>query len=269
MGRGDNDDVGGEKDETPEREAKVLTFAMNRYEVTVGRFRKFIEAYEAFRPTLKEAAGAHPLIPGSGWRAAWSSNLPASATTLANGLKCDPTFQTWTDEPGASENRPINCVSWYEAFAFCVWDYGRLPTEAEWEFAAAGGEEDRIYPWGSAAPEPELASYGCLFSGTAACEAADLPGVGQLFAGRSRWGSFDLAGGLGEWVLDAYSASWYAMTPECSDCANLGSDGSENRGVRGGVFHNVAGNLRAASRGSAKPSDRGFRVGFRCVVDPA
>ena len=49
--------------------------------------------------------------------------------------------------PGANESLPINCITWYEAFAFCAWDGGFLPTEAEWNYAAAGGSEQRAYPW--------------------------------------------------------------------------------------------------------------------------
>ncbi len=50
--------------------------------------------------------------------------------------------------PGTNETYAINCMTWYEAFAFWVWAGGRLPIEAEWEYAAAGGDENRLYPWG-------------------------------------------------------------------------------------------------------------------------
>jgi formylglycine-generating enzyme len=125
--------------------ATVSSFRLDRFEV-VGRFRKFVAAYPGSKP--KAGDGAHPLIAGSGWDAAWDANLPADKPTLVALSKCDSSFQTWTDAPGANENLPMNCMSWYEALSFCAWDGGRLPTEAEWNDAAAGGSEQRVCPWG-------------------------------------------------------------------------------------------------------------------------
>ena len=71
--------------------------------------------------------------------------------TSANLASCSP-YSTWTNTASTQENLPINCVNWWESYAFCIWDGGFLPSESEWEYAAAGGSQQREYPWGSAAP---------------------------------------------------------------------------------------------------------------------
>ncbi len=128
--------------------ATVSDFRLDTYEVTVGRFRKFVEAGLGNQGKPPQAgAGANPYIANSGWDPAWNASLAVDTNGLKAALKCSVTYQTWTDNPAGAEARPINCVDWFEAFAFCAWDGGFLPTEAEWNYAAAGGAEQRPYPW--------------------------------------------------------------------------------------------------------------------------
>src|SRR5205814_5051728 len=102
--------------------ATVSDFYLDKYEITVARFRAFIEAGSGTRTRPPaEGAGAHPRIAGSGWRSAWNGKLARDTAVLKAGLKCHPSYQSWTDEPGDNERKPVNCVDWYTAFAFCAW----------------------------------------------------------------------------------------------------------------------------------------------------
>ena len=158
MGRssgGVDDHFAGLYDEQPEHDVTVGAFALDRFEATVGRFRAFVSDYEDWRvsgnPTT--GAGAHPLIANSGWGAGGGEwTLPASRAELEEGLFCDFDWEVWTSTPLLNESYPMNCLTWQVAFAFCIWDEGRLPTEAEREYVAAGGAENRLYPWGSEYP---------------------------------------------------------------------------------------------------------------------
>jgi formylglycine-generating enzyme required for sulfatase activity len=246
--------------------ATVSDFRLDKYEVTVGRFRRFVAAYA--QEMVQVGAGKNPNNAGdSGWTAAWNASLPATASDLTAAVKCEPMRQTWTDIAGANENRPINCVSWYEAFAFCIWDGGRLPTEAESNYAAAGGSEQRVYPWGSTTIDCGDANFGGATFPATACV---LPGTGatndvgsESPTGDGKWGQSDLAGNLWEWTLD-----WYVpyVTP-CQDCAALTLPlfSSSLRTVRGGSFTDGATEQHSARRGRVNPVTHANNDGIRCA----
>jgi len=111
--------------------ATVSDFYLDKYEVTVRRFRMFVNAGMGTQKSPPaDGAGAHPRIAGSGWSSAWNANLAADADALKTAQKCFAAYQSWTDAPGSNESKPVNCLNWYTAFAFCAWDGGRLPGAA-------------------------------------------------------------------------------------------------------------------------------------------
>jgi formylglycine-generating enzyme required for sulfatase activity len=260
---------------------------LDKYLVTVGRFRQFVSAWNAGAGwTPPAGSGKHTHLNGglglvdvgaspdaatvyeTGWATSDESNI---APTNGN-LACDPYYQTWTPTAGFQENLPINCVNWYEAYAFCIWDGGFLPSEAEWEYAAAGGSQELEYPWGSTDPGTgnQYAIYGCYYpsGGVRKCDEGVwiLAPVGTATQGVAYWGQLDMAGEVYEWNLD-----WYApYVDPCADCANLDAPdaGVVGRVVRGGRFNFDAAHMLPTYRGLFTTSVRGSDVGLRCARAP-
>ena len=258
--------------------AMISSFRLDKYDVTVGRFRPFVSAWNGgagFTPAAGSGKHAHlngglglsdSASPGTyetGWIAADTANLALSDANLA----CDPAYATWTSAAGNQETLPINCVNWWEAYAFCIWDGGFLPSEAEWEYAAAGGSEQREYPWGTADPGAanQYAIYGCFYpSGTTNCTgASNIAPVGTAAAGAGLFGQLDLAGNVWQWNLD-----WSAPYAGGADSASLTWESI--RVLRGGNFSVYGGTsyLLPPVRNDDSPSDRSYDAGFRCARSP-
>jgi formylglycine-generating enzyme required for sulfatase activity len=236
---------------------------MDKFEVTVGRFRSFVLAFDGTMPQV--GMGAHPKVTNSGWQVGYDANMPASNGALLASINCSVgNYQTYTETEGVRETMPMNCVSWYVAFAFCIWDGGRLPTEAEWEMAASSGSKEYRFPWGDGDPDPTLhAVMNCMGDGVSGCTPSDLLAVGSRPSGANTWGHLDLAGSLWEWTLDYYSASYYGAVGTCTNCSNL--YGTTPRVIRGGNFTNALNALRATGRASKAPVTVDPYAGFRCV----
>jgi len=235
------------KDQFP---ATISPFLLDKFEVTVGRMRAFLNAYDQLN--LKDGAGKSPHIANDpGWSTDYT--LPADKNTLAAQLKCADT--TWSDTVTVNNDLPVNCVSFNLAYAFCIWDGARLPTEAEWNFAAAGGEEQRAYPWKApsvgAAVTPEYAVYS----------STQPMAVGSKALGNGRWGQADLAGNVAEWTLD-YNQDYPDV---CSDCLNITP--AAERTERGGYYALSEDYLFVSARGYSEPTIPLAVIGFRCARD--
>jgi iron(II)-dependent oxidoreductase len=189
--------------------------------------------------------------------AAYTECVDAGACSEASGPDCNYGVITMAEHP-------INCVTWQQAADYCAWKGRRLPTEAEWEYAATGGA-DRPYPWGSAAASCERAhmfqqieqmgDYGCMTGTTAA--------VGSYPNGASPFGMLDMAGNVEEWVADWYAEDYYASSP-ASDPQGP-SDGTQ-RVHRGGDLYDASPlNLRVFERWHSDPTLAATERGFRCA----
>ncbi len=262
--------------------ATVSGFRLDKYLVTVGRFRQFVSAWNAGAGYLPPAgSGKHTHLNGGrglasvggdaglqyepGWVASDNSEIVPTNTNL--GCPGSAAYATWTPSVGNNENLPINCINWWEAYAFCIWDGGFLPSQSEWEYAAAAGSQQREYPWGTTPPGTgnQYAIYGCYYpSGSGTCaSAANIAPVGTASLGAGLWGQLDLEGELFQWNLDGFGTTF---VDPCADCANL-ADGS-HRTLQGGNFANAPSMFSPPYYGGDTPTDRYDDNGIRCARTP-
>lgn len=244
MGASDSDSQ-AEPDERSQHEVTLDAFAVDMYEVSVAQYAVFLNELGDY------------------------VNACNGFTCLSTRFETTSSYLTDAQEgylPVAGyENYPINNVSWHGANAYCNWVGGRLPTEAEWELAASGGD-GRLYPWGDELPTEETAtsasSVQAVFGGTFAA----LQPVDSLPQSTSPFGLHHMAGNVWEWVADGYDPIYYDRSPT-ENPAGPAVSATDLRVLRGGGYNSLAEELRTTNRASERPTE--FRtiphVGFRCV----
>jgi len=245
--------------------AQISTVRIDRYEITVGRFRAFVKAFDTWKPSPGD--GAHPKVAGSGWQSGWP--IAADAATLAKAIgdpsTCDGNAPTWQDAPGPDDVKPINCVTWYELFAFCAWDGGRLPTLAERMYAGVGGGEQRVYPWSSPPTSTTISTDDAIYSSDPFHPSFPGPlAVGMKPEGAGRWSHEDLGGNVAELLLDSYESD---PPKTCDDCASVNFATNNTRALIGGSYASDQTYVQNAFASIQDVPDRSSAVGGRCARD--
>ena len=236
----------GEDYGLPVHSVTVPAFRLGKYEVTVGQFRRFVEA--------------------SGYRTDAERNAGSAAgcyTYTDYNLEWTPGHSWRSPGYAIDDNQPVVCVSWNDAQAYVEWlsaetgGHYRLPTEAEWEYAARAGSTTE-YSWGN-----DIASNweNCVYYVCGDSYEYTAP-VGSFPA--NAWGLHDMHGNVWEWVQDCWNDS-YQGAPTDGSAWESGDCG--RRVLRGGSWYNTARHLRSANRSGIDRADRDFNLGFRLAQD--
>jgi len=288
------------EDEYPKHPVQVKAFYMDETEVTNAQFQKFVEAtgyittaerkpdWEELKKTLPPGTPEPPdsvLVPAS---------LVFKQTSGPVDLNNYSQWWSWVpgadwkhpEGPGSSiqgkENLPVTQVSWYDAMAYCKWAGKRLPTEAEWEFAARGGLTNNIYPWGNEQiniGKAKANSWEGKFPYYNERKDGFVTAAPVKSFQENGYGLYDMAGNVWEWCSDWYDANYYKTLSASS--ATIDPKGAQKsfdpedpytakRSLRGGSFlcnDSYCSGYRVARRMKSSPDTGLEHTGFRCVKD--
>ena len=292
-------DQEGNRDEMPLHKVKLTGFWMDEKEVTNAQFQQFVEA-TGYVTTAEKAIDWEELkamVPPGTEKPA-DSLLAASSLVFhcpAHVVSLQDPSQWWTMVKGANwrhpqgpnsslagkEDYPVVQVSWEDANAYAEWAGKRLPTEAEWEYAARGGRKNESFTWGTEAVEagkPKANTWQGNFPNhnTVWDGYPGLAPVGSFH--KNGFGLYDMAGNVWEWCSDWYAADYYNSLENSISLDPKGPDksydpmepGVPKRVLRGGSFMCNASyckGYRVSARMKSTPDTGLEHTGFRCVRD--
>ncbi len=296
MGASDNE---GRPDEYPQHKVKVNTCWMDATEVTNAQFKKFVDATGYIttaekKPDWEELKKQLP----AGTPKPDESQLVASSLVFTppdHTVLLNDASQWWSWTQGADwkhpegpksningkDNYPVVHISWDDAMAYCKWSSKRLPTEAEWEWAARGGLKDNKYPWGNEDIETAKPKAN-TWQGSFPDKNTDWDKFDRSSPVRSfqpnAFGLYDMAGNVWEWCSDWYRNDYYQQLKNSFSENPKGPSSSYDpmeptvpkKVVRGGSFMCNASyckGYRVTSRMKTSPDTGLEHTGFRCVKD--
>lgn len=176
-------------------------------------------------------------------------------TTPDTGTRCN-----W--DVAGRNSHPVNCVDWHQASTFCEWVGGRLPSEAEWEFAARSGGLDIAFPWGEQSATCQYAVMLDWLEGGPGCGQYSTSPTCSKTSGNTTQGLCDMAGNLFEWAQDWYHSNYNGAPTDGSAWElPVGTD----RVTHGGSWNDGEDYIRASFRGHEQPTIRNEYIGFRCA----
>ncbi len=266
----ESDEANALDGEGPVRPVRLSPFALEKYPVTNARFSRFVE--ETNYRTEAELFG---------WSFVFWANISKKrySTVVADTVQQTP---WWCKVPGATfrspegpgsdlrerQNHPVVHVTWNDTQAFCRWAGMRLPSEAEWEYAARGGLEQNVYPWGNKLrvdgrhqcniyqgdfPNEDTGDDG--FRGT--CPVDAFPANG--------FGLYSFSGNAWDWCAD-----WFGTSHDAGETTDpQGPDGGDGRVMRGGSFlchKSYCNRYRVAARTANTPDSSSSNISFRCAM---
>lgn len=267
---GTDDRILPQDGEGPSRIVRVAPFAVDPFAVTNRWFAEFVAA-TAYRTEAE----------GLGWSAVFRGLLPAAAWTdaTAHGAswwqRVDGATWCTPEGPGSSIaarlDHPVVHVSWRDAMAFCAWAGARLPTEAEWEYAARGGLDGARFPWGDREPDDDTFQPCNIWQGTFPTDNTGRDGhVGTAPADAFPPNGFGLHNAVGncwEWTADAFRIR---LIDRASRQRNDAAAARRERVIKGGSYlchRSYCYRYRIAARSGTPPDTATGHLGFRVVYD--
>nr|WP_010662726.1 formylglycine-generating enzyme family protein [Marinilabilia salmonicolor] len=285
-------------DEFPVHKVKVDSFLMDKHPVTNAQFREFV-ASTGYVTTAEKAPDWKELkkqLPPGTPKPPDSVLLPASLVFHSPETRVSlNNHQSWWGwVPGADwkhplgpgstiegkDNYPVVHISWYDAQAYARWAGKRLPTEAEWEYAARGGHNNFVYPWGNELITEEKANFwqgNFPYSNKGDDGFISSSPVASFSS--NGYGLYDMAGNVWEWTADWYHTAYYEVLGRKGIADNpqgpsVSLDpmepGVAKKSIRGGSFlcnDSYCAGYRASARMKSTPDSGMMHLGFRCVKD--